>query len=96
MSLGIYYVVSHTRHHENSTFVIASSKLCASKLVEGEVMHVGDPMDIKEGYSFGGSGWSKTFRQPEYSTQSEEWRSYLAELNLNQGFEDSASINTQN
>ena len=88
MTLSIYRVVSHTHNHERNTAVIASSKIAASKLVDGAVVHVGEPMAIREGGIVNSSAWNKSYKTPEFSEPSPEWLEHLSSMNLNQGYED--------
>lgn len=82
MTMQVYTVTHHTQTKEYKTSVVACSKLRASELVNGDVMHVSDGEDIREGMKISSSGWSFSFISPSYNSPSHSWIEYLKSINL--------------
>lgn len=89
LKLRIYiYVIYRVSCHKKTATVIATSKLSASEIVQGTVMHVSEPVAIRNGKILANSGWNLDFHKATYSEPSESWLNYLKKINLNVGFED--------
>ena len=82
----VYNVVYHTNSHEMQATVIADSRLHASNLVDGKVMHVGEPRPLEYGIQ-SSSGWNLMY-ESSYKEPSDEWKEYLININLDSGHED--------
>ena len=82
MTMKIYTVTHHKNTKEYTTSVVACSKISASEFVDGEVMHVSDGEDIREGMQVSSSGWDFSFIKPSYSSPSDSWVDYLKKINF--------------
>lgn len=82
MSLKIYTVTHHKHTKEYTTQVVACSKLKASELVDGQVVHVTGGDDVREGMQISSSGWDFRFGRPKYKSPSDSWIEYLKSINL--------------
>jgi len=90
--LKIYTVVHHKGNHETTTKVIANSRLDASSIVGGEVMHVYRGEEIHHGSIISESGWNKSFLTPDYTQPSQEWKEYLKKQNMRPELEDVLNV----
>lgn len=82
MTLKVYTVTHHKSTKEYTTQVIACSKLRASELVDGKVMHVSGGEIVREGIQVSSSGWDFRFGRPKYNSPSDSWIDYLKSINL--------------
>jgi len=92
--MNVYLVVHHSKDgYETSSTVCAESRLAASEVVSGTVMHVSQGLPVSSGTVISSHGSNLRFNTPDYPEPSLEWKGYLKQHNLAQGLEDEQEEN---